>query len=579
MGKRNNKTKHNRITSSSSLVSQSSLPSEPQQQQQQQPLASFESLPEALHSLIAPYLKRDKSPYASPYNIGALNLIATARWLGQYYNSCLTILAPTASHGLKCQHPALLSLLLRLPALEKLSLHSPDHKGLTTVAAALHAGACASVSSLLVRVKEGTTEGVMEILGALGTGSCPSLHRLDIWGLDPRFNNITLGAAEVEEIVLALAETLEERQERGCDGIRSLDLPQLWSGKYGEASSRIISVIAPTIEGAGNPESDAEEWWDPDVFEAFSAAVAEHPGSLRLKELFFVPDCEEYDVEDFEFLPIAQAMKEGKTPHLEILDLSFFALRGEILDCMIKAIEEGNLSLLRELCLTGMDLDGDDLARLFQALGVATQHTQHVTELRFQTYEDLETDMLGTQVGQALGWALQQCNACPELEKLTLDQWDLGGVEGIGMTALLGTSLATPRLYKKLGTLHLVNCSLTPKTMKLLAQFMASGGFPDLQELYLQLNPAISNEGLHHLVTGLKSYHSQSLVDINLSKCGVDAEGVRFFAQASVEGFPNTLEVVHFYCSGLSDKVKKECRELMKEHRVYLAFDNWDVLM
>jgi hypothetical protein len=226
--------------------------------------------------------------------------------------------------------------------------------------------------------------------------------------------------------------------------------------------------------------------------------------------------------------------------------------------------------MLQEFSVDRVSFSDDGHARLFQALSNAPQHTQHLTRVTFRSESD---DILGIQAVQAFALSLQQYRACPNLESLDITKWDLGGAEAQGMAALLGASLASPRLYENLKRLGLYNNALTPKAMQLLAQFMASGGFPDLKDLTICHDPAIGDAGLQYLVAGLQSYHSQSFRKLHFTGCGIGDEGVRFFAQACVEGFPNGLKLVRFYCD-LTAEVQEECRELMKEHGVKASFSH-----
>jgi hypothetical protein len=542
-------TKRDRTTSSFSSLSAPT--------QQPPPAASFESLPEVLHSTIAPYLKQHEE--ICP-DIGLVHLIATARWVGQHYDSCITSLSSS-----NCQkYPALLRLLMRLPALETLKLLSSDNNESTTVVTALRAGACSSLTTLEVCVKSATKKGVKEILRALGTGSCPSLHRLTLSGLDMQTVDFYpylkhLGEAEAEEIALALAEALEARQEIGCAGLTCLEAPDIWLGRHLEASSCIIPLVTPTIE--------VGTLWCYDVFTDFSDTVEQHPGPLPLKELSCQPDAGD---EHFDFLPLARAMKEGKFPHLESLHIEFVSLGGQAVGCLIDALEGGSLKMLEALDMRQVSLGDDGYARLFQALGNAAQHTQHVARLSFEADDEIQ-DVLGTQAIQALGWALQHCGACPNLKHLFLGEWHLGGADNVGMAALLGTSLATPRPYKELGIVHICSGSLTSDSMKVLAQFMSSGGFPALRELRLYGDSGIGTAGLQHLVTGLKSCHS--LDRLNISDCCIADAGLRCLAQACAEGSLNSLREVNFRRIAWSDEVKEECRQSMKEHGVTVTFD------
>jgi hypothetical protein len=413
----------------------------------------------------------------------------------------------------------------------------------------------------------------MEILRALGSGSCLSLRRLTVLGLDIEdyHRESDLKAVEAKEVALALAEALEERREIGRAGLHYLEAHDIWVGRYAEATRRIVRLVAPTIEKAS--------FLGHSVLTAFSAIAQKHPEPLPLKELELYPFYCDEEEGSFTILPLVQAMKEGKIPHLQSLTLGgSVSLLGQTLDCLIDVLKGGNLCMLRELDLTEVECDDNGAVRFFEALGNAAQYTQHVARLSFGflwSDEMYAQYFLSPHAIQAFGRAMQQCGACPNLQELYIKDWDLTSGGSAGMAALLGTSLATPRLYEKLGLLCINDGSLSPQTMKLLRQFMASGGFPDLRELRLSSGyHEIGLVGLQHLVKGLKNCHS--LEKLNLNGCYITEEGLRFLVQARVKGFLSALRVLDLQLSRVSAEVKEECRQSMKELGVKVAFDYHD---
>jgi hypothetical protein len=234
-------------------------------------------------------------------------------------------------------------------------------------------------------------------------------------GCCPRLEHLLVSHLDKDNDALALAEMLESRQALGMPGLKELSASYGygWWDSHPDACHRIFRVVLPTM-------LKAFPNWHPNIFDIFAETVLQHPAAvLPLQEGTFMRRDNSYDPY-FEFLPMAQALRLGKMPHLRKLEIDT-KFSQEALQILAFAIEEGRLSRLVELCFVAREIDSDSLLLLMQAFGRAPQHTQNLDKL---IVSSVSSDWPHPSVLDAFHASLQQHGAFPRLKSLRMVGWN-----------------------------------------------------------------------------------------------------------------------------------------------------------